>query len=244
MKLPRTFACYRGVVRWLATLGLLVFLGIAILISYGEYRNRVAVPFPTDSEVRSSFSRASAWILRNRERILSDDNAMLWLFVREAGRLSANTDLAALAGEYQARHKDGSTWLWQYIFDPSGSELLQGYDLRLTDLPDYNRLFIYGVTCNSSLREDPDVSNLLEPKACGEGLMALRSGWCRTHQLMGLRFVERNRCDAPGDTAETIRRVQNSILAELRWDFRVGDAYIQKVMTLVESGRRRDVKAV
>lgn len=165
MKFPGTLARYRGIVRWLAVVGLLIFLGIAIPVSYGEYRNRAEVPFPTDAEVRSSLARATAWMLRNRDRNLNEDNPMLWLFVREAGRLSANADLTALAGEYRARHENGSSpCLWQFIFDPSGSELLQGYDLRLPDLPDYNRLFIYGATCNSSLREDPDVLGLLGPK--------------------------------------------------------------------------------
>ena len=61
---------------------------------------------------------------------------------------------------------------------------------------------------------------------------------------MGLRLVQRNHCEPDDQTARTINAVQNSILAELRWDFRVEDAYLQKVMTLLESGRRKDIKPI
>jgi hypothetical protein len=61
---------------------------------------------------------------------------------------------------------------------------------------------------------------------------------------MGLRFVQKNHCEPDGPTAETVAAVQKLILSELKWDFRVEDAYIQKVMMLVESGRRKDVKAI
>jgi hypothetical protein len=63
--------------------------------------------------------------------------------------------------------------------------------------------------------------------------MWLRSPWCRTHQLMGLRFVQKNHCDPDPETNASVVAVQNLILSELLWDFRVEDAYLQKVLTLV-----------
>jgi hypothetical protein len=61
---------------------------------------------------------------------------------------------------------------------------------------------------------------------------------------MGLRFVQKNHCESDLPTGQTIRTVQDFIVGDLNWDFRLGDAYIQKVMTLVESGRRDAVKAI
>jgi hypothetical protein len=61
---------------------------------------------------------------------------------------------------------------------------------------------------------------------------------------MGLRFVQKNHCEPDAETARTIEAVQSGILAELSWDYRVEDAYLQKVWTLIESGRRDKVKAV
>jgi hypothetical protein len=240
MRFPSIRTKYGVAVRWLATFGVLLVLGVLVFVCYEEHRNTAAVPVPTDSEIRSSFSRATAWTLRNRNRNLSEDNAMLWLFVREAGRLSGEPNLSMLAQEYQSKHANA---IWRFIFDPRGSELLQTSALSLPNLPDYNRLFIYGATCNNSLRADPGVLALLDPRACPVGLAGNRNAWCRTHQLMGLRFVQSNGCEPAAPTAETIRSVQNDILSDLSWDFRVEDAYIQRVMMLVESGRRNDVKA-
>ena len=61
---------------------------------------------------------------------------------------------------------------------------------------------------------------------------------------MGLRFVQKNHCNPDEETARTIGTVQDGILSELRWDYRVEDAYLQKVWTLIESGRRNEVKPV
>lgn len=215
----------------------------AAFIARSEYANSANVPFPSDTELRSGFARASAWVLGNRQPILNENNAMLWFFTREAGRISGERQLVALAREYQSKNTDHS--LWRFIFDSSGNERLAGEYINFPDyIPDYNRLFIYGATCNTSAREDPAVLALLSPSACGSQLAGLLHPWCRTHQLMGLRFVQKNHCEPDAATAETITNVQNLILMELRRDFRVEDAYIQKVLELVESGRRAEVKAV
>ena len=182
-------------------------------------------------------------MLAHREQLLNEDNPMLWLFVRDAARTSDDAGLLALAREYQSRHTDNS--IWRYLFDPSGREQIARLAIRFPDdIPDYNRLFIYGATCNESVRWDPVVLALQSPAACDPHLAWLRNPWCRTHQLMGLRLVQKNRCESDTATAEAVAAVQSLILAELKWDFRVEDAYIQKVMMLVESGRRQDVKAV
>lgn len=61
---------------------------------------------------------------------------------------------------------------------------------------------------------------------------------------MGLLFVQKNHCEPGVETEQTVKAVQNAILAELCTDFRVEDAYLQKVMMLVESGRRQDIKPI
>src|SRR5262249_22959366 len=155
------------------------------------YRNSRELPFPSDEELRTSFSRAADWVLKRREQVLNEDNAMLWLFVREAAKASGDPRLSALAEEYQSRHTD--PWLWHYVFDSSDRErVARDYILLPGNFPDYNRLFIYGATCNRSVREDGDVLALLEPSACGSILAGLHQPWCRTHQLMGLRLIQRN----------------------------------------------------
>ena len=219
----------------------LLSLSALAFVAICEYRNSRDQTFPTDAEVRSSWARAAIWILSHREQVMNDDNAMLWLFVREAGRASGDERLSSLFGEYLAKQPDTS--IWRYVFDPDerGAALLIDFP---DSFPDYNRFFVYGATCNATARADPAVVALLEPSACGSTVSGLRNPWCRTHQLMGLRFVQKSRCEPEDVTARTVAHVQDGIAAELAWDFRVQDAYIQKVMMLMESGRRTAVKAV
>jgi hypothetical protein len=198
---------------------------------------------PSQAELRQHFERAAGWMFANESRISTENNPMLWVFITEAGKLTRNARILAMAGAYREHYVKGT--INQFFFDPSGSEKIAGQRLTFLDSwADYQRLFVYGSTCNSSVREDPAVLALLSPSGCDPDLMWLRSPWCRTHQLMGLRFVQRNHCEPDDQTARTINAVQNSILAELRWDFRVEDAYLQKVMTLLESGRRKDIKPI
>jgi hypothetical protein len=220
--------------------GTLVVVVIGGLV-YSEHENSREVSVPAADELRWRFDRAAAWVLNNRTRLLDENNPMLWLWVREAGRRSGNSRLQNLAADYQSRHTD--TTPWRFIFDPykGGRRLLMGFPGWL---PDYNRLFLYGATCDDMAREDPGVVALLSPSACDAHWLWLRSPWCRTHQLMGLRFVRKNRCEPAAETESTIKSVQELILGELRWDFRVEDAYIQKVLMLVESGQRGQVKEI
>jgi hypothetical protein len=212
-------------------------------LSYCEYRNSRAVQPPSEVELREHFRRAVDWVLANRSQVSAENNPMLWVFVREAGRLTDDEHLLVMANEFQARYVKGT--LSQFFFDSSGSEQLAGLHIVFRDdWADYQRLFVYGATCNDSARQDPGVLALLSPSGCDPHLMWLRSPWCHTHQLMGLRFVQRNHCEPAAETAQLVNTVQNSILTELRWDFRVEDAYIQKVLTLVESGRRNDIKPI
>lgn len=182
-------------------------------------------------------------MVANAARISTENNPMLWVFISEAGRLTGEARMLAMAADYRERYIKGT--VSRYFFDSTGSEQLLGKVLVFpASWADYQRLFVYGATCNDSVREDPQVLRLLSPAGCNPDLMWLRSPWCHTHQLMGLRFVQKNHCDPDDETARTAEAVQNSILAELRWDFRVEDAYLQKVMTLLESGRRKDIKPI
>jgi hypothetical protein len=228
--------------RWLAS-SLVVIVGACAAFGWCEYRNNTEAVPPTAAEVHASFDAATAWIMQRRSQVLSENNAMLWLFVRQASRLAANEPLAALATRFENESARGT--VNQFLFEPA-------IDARTRDLPiqlddswaAYQRLFIYGSTCNTGLSFDPQVQSELSPEACASRRGWLHDPWCRTHQLMGLRFVQRNHCEPDEQVARTIAATQAGILAELSWDFRVEDAYLQKVWTLIESGRRDAIKPV
>jgi len=220
-----------------------VALAAILAILYCEHGNSAPAPALAPAEARASFNRASAWIQRNREGVLRENNPMLWLFVREAARLAADPQLAALASVYQEQSTRDN--LSRFFFDSSGLDQMRSQRLDVSGWgAPYQVLFAYGITCNSPLRFDPQVESMLSPAACEAGHAWLRNPWCRTHQLMGLRFVQKNHCNPDEETARTIATVQDGILGELRWDYRVEDAYLQRVWTLIESGRRNEVKPV
>lgn len=225
-------------------LGLLaaILLALAGAVAYCEHQNSADAPPPTQAELQASFRKAAAWILQHRAATLHENNSMLWLFVRDSARLSGDSRLLALAGEFQEHSANGT--IAQFFFNPGGSEQLRTTRLDLSNWQAYQRLFVYGATCNVPLRFDPEVVSMLSPNACDAGHAWLRNPWCRTHQLMGLRFVQKNHCEPDADTARVIEATQAGILHELNWDYRVEDAYLQKVWTLIESDRRDAIKPV
>jgi hypothetical protein len=225
-------------------IGLAVFVIIAVTcLSHWEYINSRDVPAPSAAELRQHLTRATDWVFANSTQVATENNAMLWLFLWQAAKLGNNARLLDMANEYREHYAKGT--VSQFFFDSSGSEQIARQPIHLSSQwADYQRLFVYGATCNESVRADPNVQALLTPSGCDAHLMWLRSPWCHTHQLMGLRFVQENHCEPGVETDQTIKAVQGSILAELRNDFRVEDAYLQKVLTLVESGRRQDIKPV
>ena len=67
---------------------------------------------------------------------------------------------------------------------------------------------------------------------------------CVTHQLMGLRFMQRYQCGYDETVQTTIDALQQVVISELTWDFRVGDAYIQRVLMLADTGAYISLKPV
>jgi len=54
--------------------------------------------------------------------------------------------------------------------------------------------------------------------------------------------MQRSSCDDDGQLDETIMNLQDKIVVELTLDPRVGDAYIQRILMLLDSGATERVK--
>lgn len=67
---------------------------------------------------------------------------------------------------------------------------------------------------------------------------------CTTHQLIGFRMMQQSGCGDPLATQQAVAALQQRIHRQLTWDPRVVDVYIQRVLTLVESGAVSSVKPV
>ena len=64
---------------------------------------------------------------------------------------------------------------------------------------------------------------------------------CVTHQLMGYRMAQRNQC-AIDNLDGNISVLQKTIEKQLRYDPRVVDVYVQRVLMLIDSSARERIK--
>ena len=103
----------------------------------------------------------------------------------------------------------------------------------LSHLPDYNYLFLYGLTCDSDWEGEPEVQRQLDLGFCSMHYLHPR---CVTHQMIGVRFMQRRNCGNSEVVGRLVQGLQDTIVAELTWDPRVVDAYIQRVVMLIDSG--------
>jgi hypothetical protein len=203
----------------------------------GYMNNNERTVLPSSSALRYSRDRAIGWVRAHEAEALAAENPALWWMIKESAAVSKDPYLAALYGRYYDRylaHRPGN--VWHHLFDSDSRVMI---DVSTLDgWPDYSVLFLYGLSCQSRVRSDPRALRLLDADACPSfgSLGYFRDPACLTHQLMGLRFVQQHHCEDSGPIDRDSAIVTEKVAVAARWDFRVVDAYIQKLMMLVESG--------
>jgi hypothetical protein len=212
------------------------------LLAYQLWQNNRSVSPVNAEEIRQSRERAVSWLLKNREAVLNENNSILWWMIRESGLLTDDERLKKLSDEYIARlaemTRNKSPWL--YFFDESISIPVTAE--QLAHLPDYNRHFLYGLTCSEELAALETIQQQNQTDFCWKTHPL--SPACVTHQLMAFRFMQRKSCRNPENIADAIARLQDYIVWQLIFDFRVVDVYIQRVLMLIDSGAVDRVKPV
>ncbi|OIP44227.1 MAG: hypothetical protein COX17_02295 [Deltaproteobacteria bacterium CG23_combo_of_CG06-09_8_20_14_all_60_8] len=211
----------------------LLLLLIAVLLLAGgiliKNNNRQA-PTPTKEELAASLEKAIQYLATNRDRVLAQKDPILLWMIQESGGLTKDERLRTMAADYVAALPGNSPW--QYLFNRDSHAQLR-LEI-LTTLPDYNFHFLYGLTCDDKLGAMEKVQQQNEEGFCLKNHPL--SPVCRTHQLMGLRFMQRRGCGDKPRNAGLVADLQRKIQTELTWDPRVVDLYIQRLLMLVESG--------
>ncbi len=210
---------------------------LVVLLGAGYADNNADAAEPTAAELVASRDRAAAWIRANEDEVIADENPALWWMLRESAASSGDAYLGGLYARYYQRYLAPNPHnVWHHLFDNESPLRISVDDLG--GFPDYNLLFLYGLSCQSALRSDPGVQRLLRDNACADvGTPAyFRDPTCLTHQLMGIRFLQRGRCEDDGRTAALLRALQAKVAVQAAWDPRVVDFYIQRVLMLSESG--------
>lgn len=222
----------------LATL-VLIFTGFVIWYASLLWMNNRVTPLPDNIQLSASLKNAINWMETNVDEIEENNNPQVWWMIKQASEVSGNPRLVSIYKIKEAGLLNmQSLYIWKNMFDNTAYVGLPSLQ-ELHYLPSYNYLFLYGLTCDLFWEVEPEVQRQLNPGLCSMHFFHPR---CVTHQIMGLRFMQRSNCGDPDQRDELIRGLQNIILQELTWDTRVVDAYIQRVLTLVDSGAANRVK--
>ncbi len=230
--------------KWLIRLPLAVLtLSAALYASLVGYNNR-DLPPPTVTEIDRSWQMSIGWLREHRDRILDGNNPALWAMLRDAEALTHDPFLGELLKAYRDRYSIQG--LWAGMLEPGTPHLLDPRLARssgvLAGLDEYQRHLVYGSTCSTVLIPDEERDRYQREDFC-TGKQRLRPA-CVTHQVIALRYQLRNRCPREAATRELIARLQVRIVAQLTWDPRRVDVYMQRVLVLAESGARDRIKPV
>lgn len=223
-----------------------LILGIPILTfflisTYLLWQNNKTVLHPEKSQLQKSYDLGIFWLLNHKNEILAENNPMLWWMLDESTKFKNNPSLEILVAQYKERHIDPSSGNpWAYLFSTKMHTHLT-LD-QLDSLPDYNIFFLYGLSCDASLEKEEVIKQQLEFEFCDEHHPI--SPACITHQLMGIRFMQRRHCGEEHLSQQLIGKLQDRIITQMTWDIRVVDVYLQRVLMLVDSGALNRVKPV
>lgn len=220
-----------------------VLLTVLMFIMFGwnVWQNNRDVDPPSQAEIKQHFDRSVDWVASNYSSIKDIHNPILWWMIKQAGLNTNNESLKSIFSKYKNEYLDKrpanlSTPMFDKFYRPVVPDIV-----LLSNLRDYQLFFFYGLSCDADLGSEPVIQQQMVPGFCSLHYLQPR---CITHQLMGLRFMQRHQCGHEDIVNSTISDLQEVVVSELTWDFRVGDAYIQRVLMLVETGAFDQVKLV
>lgn len=218
---------------------LIVFL--LVILGGQVWQNNRDVEPSSQAEIKQHFDRSVEWVTSNYSNIEDIQNPILWWMIKQAGLNTNNESLKSIFSKYKKEHLDKmpanlSTPMFDKFYRPDVPDIV-----LLSSLRDYQLFFFYGLSCDADLGSEPVIQQQIVPGFCSLHYLQPR---CITHQLMGLRFMQRHQCGHEDIVNSTISDLQEVLVSELTWDFRVGDAYIQRVLMLVDTGAFGQVKPV
>lgn len=220
---------------------LLVALPLCLYL-LGYYQNNRQQPYPAQSQVVSQLESSLNWLANNEAQLLNQANPMLWWMLYEAHMLTRDQRLQQLLDKYQQRFPRIREGVWAPLFGGQPRSYLAAYSVQ--GLPYYNQHIIYGLNCAADIAEEiPLVAQQNEAGFCFQASYIYRPA-CVTHQMMGIHFIQQQDCGLLPNVEQVSRELQQSIATQLRWDFRVVDVYLQRVLMLLVTGGEDLIKPV
>ena len=221
---------------------LILFILLVSIIVYAGLlwnNNRDVAPV-NEAEIQRSLNAGINWLLEHKAKILKTPNPMLWWMVQQSASASGDPRLQKLFASYETVYlKNRGNNIWRPLFYKNSWSPVRYESIR--QFPYYNKHFLYALNCDRDLEKYPEISVQNEADFCDSH--PLRPA-CVTHQLMGIRMLQRKKCGVPDDLDETVSILQQKIKSQLFYDPRVVDVYLQRVLMLIESGAADAVKPV
>jgi len=217
------------------------FIIILLLLAYAyeTWENNKSVEIPDQVQIQATLEKSIVWLEQNREKVLVDTNPALWNMVQRAAEVANDQRLKSLFAAYELRYLKDRRNIWRPMFYPGTWVPVRFEDIA--NLPYYNLHFIYAILCDRELGDVSEIAAQNAPAFCDKH--PLRPA-CATHQLMGIRFLQRSECGDAEQLDDTVHQLQQRIRKQLILDPRVVDVYMQRVLMLVESGASEMVKPV
>ncbi len=226
--------------RFLLRAGLAVLSLAVLIVAYLLWNNNRTVAAPDQARLNTSLENGIRWLSAHRTNILSTNNPMVWRMVQQAGDATDDARLQTLFANYAERYLENRSGnIWRPLFYPKSWVPIRFEDIA--GFPYYNWHFLYASSCDRDLAKVPEIAAQNDPAFCDR--YPLRPA-CVTHQMMGLRLLQRSECGNQAELSNSIEVLQRRIHTQLTWDPRVVDVYMQRVLMLVESGARGLVKPV
>ena len=219
----------------------LAFTILLLSFFWQVWNNNRDIPPASSKDIALHFKRSIDWLEINYSNVENSRNPILWWMVKQAADISDNSRLKTIYSRYKQNHLDPnppnlSTPMFDVFYRPNMPDISY-----FSALDDYQIFLFYSTSCDTDLGSEPLIQRQLLPDYCSAHFIRPR---CVTHQLMGLRFMQRYQCGYDDIVSTSIEELKSTIISELTWDFRVGDAYIQRVLMLVDSDAYDRVKPV
>jgi hypothetical protein len=211
---------------------LLLLICVSLFAWQVALNNSAAEPLRR-AGIKPHFDRVVQWLDRNYSVVENIENPILWWMIGQAAQDTGDATLTRIYNTYVSQHQDNRTPdLWTPMFHEHYRPRVPDI-LMLDNMKAYQQFFVYSLSCDHDLETEPVIQAQMRPGFCDMHFLHPR---CITHQMMGLRFMQRYECGNDELVSDTIAQLQATVRSELFWDFRVGDAYIQRVTMLVDTG--------
>lgn len=220
---------------------LIVILLTAIVIIPLAFviHNNIGAQDLSSEEIDASYANGVRWIVDNKQAIMQQHNPPLWWMLARAIDITGDPQLLAIVVEYRRKnYQRYAQSPWRYLIYDTQAKV-NGFQILTSELVDYNKHFIYGYSCNAEMENSDVIMRQNKTDFCIKHYPI--SPACMTHQMMGLRFMQRENCGDPAVVSKNIAVLSDYIRYQLMVDFRVVDVYLQRVLMLLDSGNRKKI---